>query len=135
MSAIRTLLVEDDEGIVLAAVEYLSRTGVEVTVARSGREALQLLGEAAEGGPGFDALVLDWNVPDVGGRDLFVAARRACPEAGVVVLTGEALPALAASHDLLGGVELLRKPCTLSRLRRAIAASLPAVHLPMVTRR
>src|SRR5262245_19544743 len=76
-----SVLVVDDDPDIRAALELLLRTaGFEVAVARSGREALQLLdGE----GPGL--IVLDLMMPEMDGWAFLAAAGTKVP---VIVVSG-----------------------------------------------
>ncbi len=83
------LLADDDESIAMVARLGLRRVGFTVTIVEDGRKAL----DAARTNT-FDALVLDWSLPDLDGIDvcrqlLADASWRRVP---IVFLTG-------ASHD------------------------------------
>src|ERR1700680_2178565 len=73
------LIVEDEEAIVTPLVEGLERSGFDVTVARSGGEALH----KAEG---VDLILLDLGLPDVDGAD-GCRALRARGDTPIIVLT------------------------------------------------
>ena len=59
------LLADDDESIAMVARLGLRRAGFTVTVVDEGQAALKAARETA-----FDALVLDWNMPDLDGIDV-----------------------------------------------------------------
>ncbi|AMY12901.1 Chemotaxis protein CheY [Luteitalea pratensis] len=79
------LLADDDESIARVACLGLRRAGFTVTVVDGGLSALLAAREAA-----FDALVLDWNMPDQDGIDVCrqLQADPAWARVPIVFLTG-----------------------------------------------
>jgi CheY-like chemotaxis protein len=87
------LLVEDSDGDVFLVRRALEKHGLrhDLIVARNGEEALRLL-DRAEKGPAADVpqmILLDLNLPKVGGRQILSHIRRTQALAGtpVIVLT------------------------------------------------
>ncbi|MDQ1481254.1 MAG: two-component system, OmpR family, alkaline phosphatase synthesis response regulator PhoP, partial [Actinomycetota bacterium] len=78
----RVLVVDDDEVIRSLVRDGLEREGFEVSVAGDGESALRRLGEEAP-----DLIVLDVNLPAIGGFDVLTAIR-ASSEVPVILLTG-----------------------------------------------
>jgi two-component system cell cycle sensor histidine kinase/response regulator CckA len=69
----RRILVVDDEQLVARAVAHeLERERLEVLVAESGREALEILERDRD----FDLVLCDLMMPEMSGPDLYEAARR-----------------------------------------------------------
>ncbi len=62
----RVLLAEDNEINQQIAIELLSRAGVDVVVARNGREALEML---TQGGGRFDIVLMDIQMPEMDGYE------------------------------------------------------------------
>ena len=83
------LLADDDESVAMVARLGLRRAGFTVTVVDDGRAAL-----AAARATAFDALVLDWNMPDLDGIEVCrqLMADPSWTKVPVVFLT-------AAAHD------------------------------------
>ena len=99
---IRTLVVDDDEGVRFFVGETLRRVGHSVMEASTGDEALERLREGA-----YDLVVLDLKL---GGRldgiRVLEAAKWRWPEAVVVILTahGSLESAISAIREGVGGL-------------------------------
>jgi CheY-like chemotaxis protein/HPt (histidine-containing phosphotransfer) domain-containing protein len=133
---LRVLLVEDNAVNQMLAVKALARQGHAVTVAGSGRDALERLGippfgPPAAGGPPFDLVLMDVQMPEMDGIEATAAIR--AHERG----TGRRVPIIAlTAHALKGDREqclaagmdgYLCKPIQAAELRRAVAALAPLV--------
>jgi two-component system sensor histidine kinase RpfC len=85
-----------------------------------GQQALDLL----EGGvQGFDLIVLDMNMPELGGLDVLKALRFMAPQAQVpvVILTADATPQALAACREAGADAFLTKPVDARRLLDTVA--------------
>ncbi len=73
---IRLLLVEDNRGdVILIKRAFLrSQTPYEITVARTGEEALQIVREAPDGAQA-DMIILDLNLPGLSGHQVLCAIK------------------------------------------------------------
>jgi PAS domain S-box-containing protein len=113
--ALKVLLVDDDELIqssVQAILEVLGHT--EVSSAQCGEEALGML----EAGLDPDLVILDMNMPGLGGAGTLPRLRGLRPLVPVLLSTGrtdQAALALASAHP---GVTLLSKPFGLRELQK-----------------
>jgi CheY-like chemotaxis protein len=84
MIAPRTiLLVEDDEDVRDATAAILDAEGFRVLVARSGEEAMQLLGQEQ-----VDLLLTDIVMPGINGIELARRAKRLHPNLKLMFMTG-----------------------------------------------
>jgi signal transduction histidine kinase len=110
----RVLVVDDDEGV-SRALERILRSDYEVTLARSGEQALELLYR----GHSYDALLIDIAMPGMDGPELYERIRARWPglEQRIVFATGGAFT--AASRAFLARVPNSRfeKPITREELR------------------
>ena len=114
--ALNLLLVDDDELIQLAIQGLLEILGHTVTTVSSGEEALARL----EAGLRPDLIILDMNMPGLGGAGTLPEIRRLLPEVPVLLATGRSNQ---GAEDLVAsqpGVTLLAKPFTLEELRRQL---------------
>jgi PAS domain S-box-containing protein len=122
---LRILLAEDDAVNQKLAVRMLEKQGHSVTVAASGREAL----EALKIGP-FDLALMDMQMPDVDGLEATREIRRREKVTGghlpVIALTASALEGDRARCLEAGMDGYLVKPIRAAELTRGIAEAAPA---------
>ncbi len=114
--SLNLLLVDDDELIQMAIQGLLEILGHKVTTASSGEEALAWV----EAGLQPDLIILDMNMPGLGGEGTLPEIRRLLPEVPVLLATGRSNQ---GAEDLVAsqpGVTLLAKPFTLEELRRQL---------------
>ncbi len=117
MSAPRVLIVDDDEDM-LETLAWSLGEKLDVTVANGGRAALRELGARD-----FDAIVLDLNMPDVGGEAILAAlAQRRAPIAVILASGLPVLPRVAASW---GVRDWIRKPYRVEYLLHKINGVVP----------
>jgi CheY-like chemotaxis protein len=116
---IRILLAEDNDGDIFLVRRALEKRGVshQLTVARNGEEALDLL-EQAESGPSSEAprlILLDLNLPKIDGTQVLARIRRtsAFRATPVIVLTSSDSPKDRESALALGANVYFRKPTDL----------------------
>jgi CheY-like chemotaxis protein len=107
------LLIEDEFLIRELAEAYLTDVGFEVTAARDGREALEVLEKGAQ----FDLLFTDIRMPGgIDGRDVAERAKVMIPGLRIVYATG-----YSDAADKLDSREVcIEKPYTMSTLRRVL---------------
>jgi two-component system cell cycle sensor histidine kinase/response regulator CckA len=110
----RVLVVDDDDGVA-RALERILRADYDVTIARGGEHALELITTV---GP-FDAMLVDLAMPIMDGPHLYERIRHAWPgmEKKIIFATGGAFT--AASRAFLASVPNSRfeKPITGEELR------------------
>ena len=112
------LLVDDDELVLSSLTELLGVLGHRVTQARCGEEAL----ERIESGLDPDGVILDVNMPGLGGIGTLPRLRALRPAMPVILTTGRPDPGvqrLMAAHQ---PVSLLPKPFSLKELRDSLDA-------------
>jgi len=110
---LRVLLVDDDE-LVLSSMEGILETlGHTHQVARSGEGGLALL----HAGFKPEVIILDLNMPGMGGAGMLEGLRALCPEVPVLLSSGQVDQVV---HDLAKAhprVSLLSKPFTMKELQ------------------
>ena len=73
MDKYRVLIAEDDGDIVELLILYLSNAGYDVTAARNGREAVDIIGK---GDKDFDMVILDIMMPELNGYEVAMEIRK-----------------------------------------------------------
>lgn len=123
MAKDRVLLVDDEVSFLEALAERMRMRGLEVTCAKSGREALTAVEEQI-----FDAVVLDLSMPGLDGIETLRRLRQMHPELQVMILSGRATVPTAVEATRLGATDIFEKPTEVDvlvqRIRSARAARL-----------
>ncbi len=116
ISGMRVMLVDDNETNMVIATAILSRWGVEVTAAHSGREALELIDH--ERGY-FDLVLMDLHMPGMSGYDVTAALRIQYPAETlpIVALTAAAFEEDREQCQRVGMNDFVTKPVSAERLR------------------
>jgi DNA-binding NtrC family response regulator len=110
-TAIRLLLVDDEEEFLDACSRALSRRGIVVHTARNGADALGLLPNNE-----FDVAVLDIKMPGMDGVELLKRIRTAQPHVACIMLTGHGSTSTAFETSREGIFDYLAKPCDMEAL-------------------
>jgi two-component system response regulator FlrC len=101
----RVLVVDDEPGLRDFLAEVLSGDGHQVTRARDGDEAAQLVDRQR-----FDLVLTDLRMPGLDGLGLLKKLRAEQPEVEVVLLTAHGDVATAVEAMRLGAFDFLQKP-------------------------
>ncbi len=113
-----TVLVVDDETTLLEFVaESLEAEGFQVLTASSGEEALDLLAKEATR---VKVVVLDFNMPGMGGGACYKEIRRRFPSIAVVLTSGYASSAIGENLGKADNVSILAKPYRIAELLTAL---------------
>lgn len=116
----RILLVEDTLDISLWLGTALRQTGMDVVFAPDGNEADRLL----QTGHGFDAVILDLQIPGIDGLGVLQALRGRGDSVPVLVLTARASVPDRVLGLNMGADDYLPKPFDLSELEARLQALL-----------
>ncbi len=81
----RILLVEDEISIGEVGSDMLRELGYTIETAVNGREALRKIADAPKP---FDLIILDMNMPRMGGRETFLHVREMFPDQKILVCSG-----------------------------------------------
>lgn len=115
------LLVDDEEELLGAVEQLLSRAGYKVTAFKEPRAALETFSEMPES---FDLLVSDQSMPKLTGVQLLQEARKLRPDFPAIICTGYSDLLNQKDEKSLGLSNILRKPFTLGEITRAIGDAL-----------
>jgi len=102
----RVLVVDDEALIRWSLAESLSDAGYAVSEAGDGASAV----ERASDGHVFDAIVLDYRLPDSNDLHLLETIRGLQPTAAVVMMTAFGTPELTSGALKLGAYRVVAKP-------------------------
>lgn len=114
--SLKVLLVDDDELIHTAVESALEVLGHQLDVATRGEEALARL----EAGLACDVVILDLNMPGMGGAQALPGIRALRPELPVLLATGRIDAKVVALCEAHPHVSLLPKPFALEELRKRL---------------
>src|SRR6266576_4078173 len=116
--AISTILVvEDDDAVRVPAAEFLMMEGFKVLQAKTGREALQIVGRQRAT---VDLLITDVMMPEMGGSEVAGKLLEMYPDLRVLYMSGDAdkVSSQFTKHGSLQAV--LQKPFRLNKLNDKI---------------
>ena len=117
-SALRILMVDDDELIRESVAPMLEMLGHTVATAASGLHALRLL----ESPLPVDLVILDMNMPGMGGAEVLPRILELRPGMPVILSTGYSDHEIAPLLAEYPGVSGLRKPFSMKEIKERIAA-------------
>lgn len=110
------MLFADDETSLQELMKIeLPRLGHEATVCADGRDALAALEETS-----YDCVIVDLDMPHVGGLDVIRRVREVSPDTETVVITGKSSHETAVAAIREGVFDYLTKPCKLAEIRSVL---------------
>ena len=112
--ALRVLVVEDELLIRWAIAETLAGAGHVVIEAQDASSAVQALVDSAEP---FDAVILDYRLPDSDDLTLLATIRKLSPQSPVIFMTAYGTPEITQQALDLGVYRVLSKPFDVSVLQ------------------
>lgn len=112
------LLVDDEEVLLTIGSELLNSIGYSVLTASNGRGALDLYRERRSG---IDLILLDLNMPEMGGLDTYHELRKMNPNVPIVFCSGYGVDGILKSIDADKNVGRIQKPYKLDLLRSMIS--------------
>jgi PAS domain S-box-containing protein len=118
LAGLRVLMVEDNPVNMLIAVALLEQWGVEVAQANNGAQALAAVDAQADGGRPFDLVLMDVQMPVLGGYDATrtLRKRHAADGLPIIALTAAALTSEREEALASGMNDFLTKPIDAQRL-------------------
>jgi DNA-binding NtrC family response regulator len=127
----RILFADDETSIQELMRIELPRLGHEATVCPDGRTALVALDRTS-----YDCVIVDLDMPGVGGLEVIARVREIAPDTETVIITGKSSLESAVTAVRQGVFDYLTKPCKLAeiqavlervRKKRALTARLRAL--------
>ena len=119
----RVLMAEDNPVNMMIAVAMLEHWGVEVAQAEDGRAAVDAAHAAARAGRPFELVVMDVQMPVMGGHEATAELRRHYDASTlpIVALTAAALVSERETAIAAGMNDFLTKPIDATKLRQTLA--------------
>jgi len=117
--ALRVLLVDDDELLQVTWTQLMAFMGLEATIVDCGEAALARL----EAGLAVDVVVLDWNMPGLGGAGTLPLLRALRPDLPVVIATGANDAEALGMPMAMAGVQRISKPFTFEELQSVLSSA------------
>ena len=125
--AVRLLLVDDEVGYLEVLSKRLARRDFEVTMARSGPEAIRIVRDRD-----FDVAVVDLKMEEMDGIEVLRVLKQMLPDLQVIMLTGHGSERAARDGLALGAFDYLLKPIDLEKLLERILAAIGRSEEPPV---
>jgi CheY-like chemotaxis protein len=111
------LIVEDEASLRELLRSILEPRGYKILTAADGTRAVDILmSEPAT----IDLVLLDLNLPQLNGADVYKTLRRLRPEAKVIIISGNITPETRRELNLHGQPEFLPKPYQIEELGRRL---------------
>jgi two-component system response regulator AtoC len=99
------LLVDDDPAVAKVLGALLAQAGLTVHTAKSGAEALALLGQRP-----IDVVLSDVRMPGMSGLELLAEVTRTCPDVPIVLMTAHGTVPMAVEAMKAGAQDFILKP-------------------------
>lgn len=112
----RVLVVDDEHNVAEVIGGMLSNLGYDVTIAESGRKAITLYKKS----PRYDVVILDMNMPVMGGKETYAKLKALDPNVRVVISTGYSNKGFEFSDGGESVKGFLQKPYQLEELSRTM---------------
>lgn len=111
----RVLLVDDEVEFLEIMSERMRNRGMDVVTATSAKEALELIEKEI-----FDAIILDFMMPEMNGIETIKAIKEKKPELQVILLSGQATLEKGIEAMKLGALDVVEKPADMETLVKKI---------------
>lgn len=115
MSNKKVLIVDDDNEILYAFREVISKSGYKSIEARDGIEALEKLDEEQP-----DAIFMDITMPKLDGLEALSRIKENYPNLPVIIITGQGTIQTAVKAMQLGAFDYLPKPISIGKVRKIL---------------
>lgn len=122
----RILMVEDTASVAALYKSYLNPLDVDVVIASTGNEALEIFSSSTS----FSLILLDLRLPDISGYEVLSKIRSQHADIPVIIMTAHGSIDAAVEALRYGASDFLIKPCEADLLRITVSNSLkPKNHI------
>jgi two-component system, cell cycle sensor histidine kinase and response regulator CckA len=119
--SLKTLVVDDEDGLCEIITEVLKTLDIESKAALSGEEALDI---AAQNDP-FDLFIIDMNMPGMTGEETYNHLKEKYPDIPLVFMSGYDLSNELKAMNFSCPHTFLKKPFTITELAQTVSELLP----------
>jgi PAS domain S-box-containing protein len=128
----KILLMDDEEPIRTVGGEMLFYYGYQVTLARDGKEAIDLYKKAQKAGEPFELVIMDLTVPGgLGGIETMAVLRQIDPGAKAIISSGYASDPVMSDYKRYGFSGVVIKPYKFDELIEVLNQVLERKQLPL----
>jgi two-component system response regulator AtoC len=120
----RILVIDDEEFITRTLKQHLEKEGYEVSTASSGEQAIEIFKAEVP-----DVVLLDLNMPGIGGIETLQTMRSINNDAAVIIITAHGDIVTAVSAIKSGAHDFIEKPFELDRISVLIKKAMETVNL------
>lgn len=120
---LRVLIVEDEARLRELLADMVPQMGYPASAARSAEEAARIMEQDPH-----DLVLLDLQLPNMGGMDFFELLRTRWPTTQVIIMTGFGDLDTARQAIHLDVVDFLSKPCPLNEVEMALERARRRLH-------
>jgi len=120
----KILIIDDEEFITKSLGRHLHKEGCEIYTASSGEEGIEIFKSDSP-----DIVLLDLNMPGIGGIDTLKELRKMNSDAIVIIITAHGDIETAVSAIKLGAYDFVEKPFELDRISVVISKAIETAHL------
>ena len=124
MGRARLLVVDDERASAEHVAELLGDSIVEVTSLTTGAEAVKTAVDADGRGRGFDVVLLDYFMPEMGGVEVLRELRQRQLDPRVIIMSGRDPGDVAVEAMRLGAFDFISKPLNRAELRLRVERAL-----------
>lgn len=121
---IKILIVDDDKAIADVLKEYLANAERPVDVCYNGLDAKETIQNAR-----YDLIITDMVMPGLSGLDVLRCAKKANPDAVVIIITGYASLETAIAAVREGAYDYIRKPFKLDEIRITVEKAIEKIRV------
>lgn len=120
----KILIIDDEKFITKSIKQHLEKEGCEVMTAETGEEGIETFKADSP-----DVILLDLNMPGIGGIETLRSLRKLSSDIIVIIITAHGDIETAVSTIKLGAYDFVEKPFELNRISVLVKKAMETVHL------
>ena len=120
----RLLVVDDEPTSARQVIRLLGESSFDVTAVTTGKEAIAAAVDASKDTAGFDVVLLDYYMPELGGVDVLRQLKAEELDARVILMSGREPGDVAVEAMREGAFDFISKPLNKPELRLRVERAL-----------